>query len=79
MAYFSNGNEGMQYEEEYCSKCVHGMGKPCAVWAAHMLHNYDECNNKESILHILIPQDNVKDWGTFAGECKMFIKAENDH
>lgn len=29
----------------------------CAVWAAHMLKNYDECNNEESILHMLIPRD----------------------
>jgi len=56
MAYFSNGTEGMGYEQEVCTDCVHHDGG-CAVWLAHFLHNYKECNNKASILRILIPQD----------------------
>ena len=68
MGYFSNGTEGMLYEEEYCQKCAHYDG--CAVWAAHYLHNYRECNNKESILDILIPRN-----GTENEKCRMFIKA----
>jgi hypothetical protein len=68
MAYFSNGSEGMDYEEEFCSKCLHKNG--CAVWTAHMLHNYKECNNEDSILHILIPRSE----GDLANEkCAMFI------
>lgn len=39
MGYFSNGTQGMDYQERYCSRCVHD-GK-CAVWFAHMHHNYD--------------------------------------
>jgi hypothetical protein len=54
MGYFSNGTEGEMYEEEYCSKCVHAKG--CAVWHAHMAHNYAECNKDDSILHLLIPR-----------------------
>lgn len=57
MGYFSNGTEGMMYEEKYCSKCIHGGN--CAVWDAHMLRNYDECNNDKSILHLLIPRDGI--------------------
>lgn len=68
MGYFSNGAEGMDYEEKYCSKCMHHE-EGCAVWLAHMLYNYDECNKKNSILHILIPSgdrgENLR--------CKMFI------
>lgn len=68
MGYFANGTEGMMYEERYCSKCVHEEG--CAVWAMHIIHNYDECNNPESLLHKLIPK--LSDGGN--GECTMFWK-----
>ena len=34
MGYFSNGTEGMMYEEEYCDKCWHGGDNACAVWLA---------------------------------------------
>jgi hypothetical protein len=54
MAYFSNGCEGMDYMDEHCNDCVHDPG--CKVLLAHQLHNYKECNNPESILHILIPR-----------------------
>jgi hypothetical protein len=69
MGYFSNGTEGDLYENRYCMRCWHQ--GDCAVWDAHMLYNYDECNNKESILHILIPRDGIKNL-----ECKMFISNE---
>lgn len=68
MAYFSNGgSEGEAYEAEWCDKCIH-QGNGCAVWLAHLLHNYDECNNKDSILHLLIPRT---DDGN--GRCRMFL------
>jgi len=75
MGYFPNGTAGMDYEERYCSRCVH-QGPPdgpgCAVMLAHMLHNYKECNIPESILHLLIPRD--KDgWNQ---ECAMFMTSE---
>jgi hypothetical protein len=54
MAYFSNGTEGRSYEEKYCERCIHNEG--CTVWLAHLLRNYEECNNEKSILHILIPR-----------------------
>lgn len=69
MAYFSNGTEGMMYEEQWCSRCIHNEG--CAVWMAHQLHNYDECNKKESILHELIPMDEK----LHPQKCTMFIEA----
>ncbi len=67
MGYFSNGTEGMDYEARYCDKCIH-QEQGCAVWLAHMMHNYDECNNEKSILHILIPR-NKEGWNE---KCKMF-------
>ena len=62
MGYFPNGTAGMLFEEQWCSKCVHQ--ENCAVWTAHMIHNYAECNNDGSILHLLIPKD--------ADTCNMF-------
>lgn len=73
MGYFSNGTEGEMYEAEYCSRCIHQ--KPdeggCAIWLAHMLHNYEECNKKDSILHLLIPR--AKD-GPWNDQCRMFVE-----
>ena len=64
MGYFPNGTSGEIYESEYCSKCVHRNGPDgksgCAVWFAHMMRNYDECNKKDSILHMLIPKNDEK-------------------
>ena len=71
MGYFSNGSEGDNYEATYCSRCVHREsddGTGCAVWLAHMLYNYDECNNDKSILHLLIPR--AKPIGN--KQCRMF-------
>ena len=70
MAYWSNASEGFDYEERYCSRCVHNREEnPCAVLVAHMIHNYDEANNKGSILHILIPRTEN---GLANDECRMF-------
>ena len=66
MGYFSNGTEGMIYEQYFCSRCIHGGN--CAVWDAHLLYNYRECNNKESILHLLIPRNDTEN-----EQCRMFI------
>lgn len=68
MGYFSNGTEGRIYEATYCAKCVHSENG-CAVWDAHFLRNYEECNNENSILHLLIPQS--KD-GLRNEKCLMF-------
>ena len=67
MAYFSNGTEGALYQEEYCDRCIHR--DDCAVWDAHLAFNYRECNNKDSILHFLIPRTES---GLSNGECRMF-------
>lgn len=75
MGYFSNGTEGMMYEQRFCDHCIHQ--KPddggCAVMLAHLLHNYDECNKPDSILHLLIPRS--KD-GIGNEQCAMFHAAD---
>ena len=64
MGYFSNGTQGMHYEAQYCNQCIHQHGPDgksgCAIWLAHMIHNYDECTNEASILDILIPRTKDK-------------------
>ena len=56
MGYFSNGTEGMLYRDQYCDRCKHDVDSDCPVWLVHLLYNSDECNNKDSILHKLIPR-----------------------
>jgi hypothetical protein len=74
MGYFSNGTDGAMFEEEYCNNCVHEkIDSFCPVMEAHQLYNYDDCNNKNSILHILIPRDEKG----YNQPCAMFIKKED--
>jgi hypothetical protein len=77
MGYFSNGTEAGYYEARYCNYCAHQ--KPdtggCAVWLAHLIHNYDECNKRDSPLHILIPR--ADDGSNKA--CEMFIAHGEKH
>ena len=71
MGYFPNGSEGDYYEARYCDRCVH-QGPPdgpgCAVWLAHILYNYTDCNKADSVLHLLIPRGANGD----NAECRMF-------
>ena len=69
MAYFSNGAEGMDYEEHYCSRCVHK--DTCPIMVAHQLYNYDHCNDEGSILHLLIPRSED---GIGNEQCRMFYE-----
>lgn len=70
MAYFPNGTSGEMYEDEYCSRCVHGEdggAGSCAVWLAHFLYNSD--NSKRKVLDVLIP---MKEGGIYPAQCAMF-------
>ena len=77
MGYFSNGTEGELYQEAYCFRCIHWPPDPndgmCAVWQAHMLRNYEDCNNESSPLHVMIPRSKAPDYGN--ERCRMFIPA----
>lgn len=74
MGYFSNGTEEMMYREKYCDRCVHDKNQDCPVLLLHLLHNYEEANKPESMLHVLIPlRDDPYDSN---GQCKMFIEDE---
>lgn len=58
MGYFSNYEQARRYEEMYCDKCVHMHEEyDCPCRSAHMLWNYDFCNDKDNLLHKMIPRD----------------------
>ncbi len=73
MGYFSNGTENMIYRAQYCDRCKHDENGNCPIILAHLLHNYEDCNKPESILHILIPRSAD---GLRNEACKMFIESE---
>lgn len=80
MGYFSNSTDGDAYLEAYCVRCIHfpkGINEPyCGVWNAHMMANYKDCNNPESVLHILIPRRPDPKFGHMGNaECTMFWPA----
>lgn len=84
MGYFSNGTEGEMYKEQWCNRCIHD-DDPCQVWLAHLLKNYDEHDNNESILHMLIPRskdgignDKCKMFKDYEGRCKLTGELFND-
>jgi len=59
MGYFSNGTEGMDYEEHYCRRCVHygpEDGPGCPIWGAHLLYAYNGPDEAKTILDMLIPR-----------------------
>lgn len=73
MGYFSNGTANEIYQEQYCVRCVHFDDGGCPVMFAHMMYNYRDCNDEESILHLLIPRDGIEN-----KQCTMFIPEEKE-
>lgn len=82
MAYFSNGEEGMIYEAQFCGRCIH-MDRDCGcpILTLHSLWNYDAANGdkaqvgsaemaKYTTLNILIPRSSD---GLTNEQCKMFV------
>lgn len=72
MAYFSNGSEGMVFDDQ-CNKCKYGK-HPCPIALVQVNYNYEQVNNKTAtdILSSLVNE---------AGECtmlKMFKDLEID-
>ena len=60
IAYLSNATDLMNYETQYCSKCVHAGGVDgdgCAVMVAHQLHiEWGGYERYKSVLDELIPR-----------------------
>ncbi len=77
MAYFSNGTEGLSYQEHYCFRCEHEEDG-CAIWDAHLFY----CREKAArpVLDMLIPMvdHTFKDGVTLkvAGACRFFTRKQ---
>ena len=77
MGQFSNGTEGMRFEEEFCSRCLHIGDEEhgCPVVIAHLLYDYQLSQQPEHpgkiILDMLIPIDS-EGWNE---ACRMFAEA----
>jgi hypothetical protein len=65
MAYFANGTEGMNLDEQ-CHNCIHGLNEEayCPIYHAQIEFNYDQLENQklQQCLNILISKK---------GDCKM--------
>ena len=81
MGYYSNGTEGIAYEERYCCRCVHApdyeTGDCCPILKLHSMWNYEQFKDsesskeKESILDSFIPREGIGN-----GQCRMFVEKE---
>lgn len=69
MGYFSNGTEGMSYQERYCDRCRHDANGDCPVWNAHLMFNGSSAPETDSILQMLIPSHD----GINNDQCAMFV------
>lgn len=73
MGYFSNGTEGMIYDDQFCSKCVNQDDEGgCPVMDLHLLYNGEE--DKDLFLDWFIPRDKQG----YNEECKMFHQRTED-
>jgi hypothetical protein len=74
MGYFSNGTEGEDYFDAYCSKCIHDINEDCPVWQMHLLYSYELCNADKDpgkqMLDMLIPPTSD---GLYNKRCTMFV------
>ena len=77
MGYFSNGTEGLDYQEHYCFRCLNYQDGGCEIWDAHLLYNGEEEQGK--VLDMLIPIESImKTYNgreielSVNGECRLF-------
>lgn len=71
MAYFSNGSEGMVFDDQ-CAKCKFGQS-PCPIALVQIMYNYDQHNDKSGTATKIL-ESLVKDDGT----CTMWELAKSD-
>lgn len=80
MAYFSNGTEGMMFQERQCFACRHWNDETgCPIWLLHELHVGDKA--WQPALDLMIPMEPKVFNGithTFAGECATYWTREGD-
>lgn len=74
MAYFPNGTSMLDYQNQYCDRCVNDVNKRCPILTLHALWSYDAVGKnkdetKETALNIFIPREGIENQ-----ECKMFVE-----
>lgn len=74
MAYFSNGSEGVAFEEQ-CAKCKYGK-QPCPIAFVQMEFNYDQHNDtsgtSSKLLNHLVKEDGTcVMWETFKADLEI--------
>ena len=88
MGYFSNGTEGMIFQDRYCSRCVHDVNNDCPIWLMHLLWSSEQfpeyektpeaktlAETKRAALDLLMPgKETVMSDGVVQelNECAMF-------
>jgi hypothetical protein len=65
MGYFSNGTEGMRYQQMYCYRCIHWdgpteteIGAGCPIWELHEIYNNED--GWKRALNKLIPVSGIR-------------------
>lgn len=71
MAYFSNGSEGMVFDDQ-CAKCKYGKA-PCPIALVQMEYNYDQHKDTSGIARKIL-DTLVSDDGT----CAVYEMAKQD-
>lgn len=74
MAYFSNGSEGMCFEDQ-CAKCKWGK-KPCPIALVQLEFNYDQhkdtSGTASKIMDLLVKEDGTCSlWKTFKSDLEI--------
>lgn len=72
MGYFSNGTEGMLYEEKWCDNCIHQVD--CPVWSIHLEWSYELCNKKDDPGKQMLDEFIPIDENGRNQECTMFVE-----
>lgn len=77
MGYFSNGTEGLVYQEQYCYRCVYwddDVG--CPIWFLHELHVGEP--EWQPTLDRLIPMVETRHKFKASGQCSTFFDRGHD-
>jgi hypothetical protein len=81
VGYFSNGTEGLMYQEKYCFRCSYWNDEAgCPIWLLHELHVGEK--KWQPTLDRLIPMVPKRLSGNitvkFSGECYTFSRRGRD-
>lgn len=77
MGYFSNGTEGLAWQEKWCHNCVNfkdrgdGRGEGCPVFDLHYLYNYDQLERAKPPIYLHIRRGNLDSKMDMAAETPM--------